>query len=119
MPGRLLRLISFPGISWASIRSEPGFKRAMIEPQLCELAFVEGKMPTPHGIIEARAERQGKTSSLQVSLPDVVSAQVRLPASPKCKVSLVGTPAAYRYEDQVMVIELPAGAQVKIELQEP
>ena len=31
---------------------EPGFKRALIAPKLCDLTWVEGKAPTPHGAID-------------------------------------------------------------------
>jgi hypothetical protein len=94
---------------------EPGFERAAIAPQLCDLTWVEGKAPTPHGAIEVRAGRQDGKISLQVSLPPAVSAEVRLPANGGA-VSVAGTPAHHRQEGNEVIVELPAGAESTIVL---
>ncbi len=93
--------------------AEPGFKHALIAPQLCDLMWVEGKAPTPHGAIELRAERQGRQISLRVSLPPAVSAEVRLPADSGA-VSVTGAPARHRQEGKEVIVDLPAGEQATI-----
>jgi hypothetical protein len=42
---------------------EPGFEKVIIAPQLGDLEFVSGKVPTPHGdiTVEAKKNAQGKT----------------------------------------------------------
>ena len=37
---------------------EPGFKKVRIKPNLGSLQWVEGSIPTPHGLIEVRHEKQ-------------------------------------------------------------
>ncbi|OQA42319.1 MAG: Bacterial alpha-L-rhamnosidase [Chloroflexi bacterium ADurb.Bin325] len=37
--------------------AEPGYAAARIAPRLGKLAWAEGKIPTPHGLIRVRAER--------------------------------------------------------------
>jgi hypothetical protein len=86
----------------------------LIAPQLCDLTWVEGKAPTPHGPIEVRAERQDGKISLLVSLPPAVSAEVRLPASGG-PVSVGGTPVHYRQEGNEVIVELSAGSNSIIE----
>lgn len=99
--------------------AEAGFKHALISPQLCDLSFVEGKMPTPFGLIEMRAEHQGSNSSLDLKLPAAVSATVSLTFNPEAKITLVGVSAKVQRQGEKVTIELPAGAQIKIECQEP
>ena len=60
---------------------EPGFKRALIQPQLADLTWAEGQVPTPHGPIAVRLERAGRGTTLTVKLPAGVPAEVRLPAT--------------------------------------
>jgi hypothetical protein len=93
---------------------EPGFGRALIEPQLGDLQWVEGRMPTPHGVIDAHFERTAAGGlSGSIRLPANVPAEVRLPAvgpQPKVagrRVKVTKTGAQY-------VINLPAGADVTI-----
>ena len=93
---------------------KPGFKHALIEPQLCDLTWVEGKMPTPHGNIEMRCEHQDGKITLQVILPASVSASIRLPAGPEAKISFDRASVSYSHERQVVVVELVAGARITI-----
>lgn len=47
----------------------PGFEKVSIQPNLVDLDWVEGCVPTPKGIIRVRAEKGGK---VEISLPDGV-----------------------------------------------
>ena len=63
---------------------EPGFGHALIAPQLGDLEWAEGRVPTPHGEIEVRAAQAGATQAgealnLEVRLPAGVSAILHLP----------------------------------------
>jgi alpha-L-rhamnosidase len=90
---------------------EPGYQKALIEPQLCDLIWVEGKMPTPMGTIGLHAERETDKFVLRVNLPAGVPAQVRLPAGKKRSPSVSGTAASsYRQEGDQWILELPASA---------
>ena len=95
---------------------EPGYKKALIEPQLCDLTWVEGKMPTPFGTIDVRAERQGGYLTLQVKLPPEVPAVVRLPAAKEGTITISGTAASHRQENQFVIVDLPAGAVTSIQI---
>lgn len=59
-----------------------GFRTAEIEPELGDLAWAEGRVPTPHGDIAVRAERKtdgGATGiSLRIDIPRGVEATVIL-----------------------------------------
>ena len=44
---------------------EPGFRRAFIHPQLCDLDWAEGRVPTPHGVIAVRVERNAMGCNLR------------------------------------------------------
>ena len=48
--------------------AEPGYATARIAPRLGDLAWVEGKVPTPHGLIEVRATAQDVTVDSPVPL---------------------------------------------------
>ncbi len=56
-----------------------GFKTTMIQPELGDLAWAQGVVPTPHGDIRVRLDRQGGLTSCRVYIPAGVHATVRLP----------------------------------------
>lgn len=56
---------------------EPGFKRVLIAPQLADLTWAEGRVPTPHGPIVVRLDRYAGGVKVRMTLPDGVSADVR------------------------------------------
>lgn len=51
---------------------EPGYKKIQIEPHLGNLAYAEGKIPTPYGVITVRHERNDKDVKIDMSVPDGV-----------------------------------------------
>jgi alpha-L-rhamnosidase len=93
---------------------EPGFRRALIAPQLADLSWAEGRVPTPHGPINVRIERAERGQSVQVSLPAGVPAELRLPARAGQAPVVHGAAAEVRLEDGVYVVALPAGAHAAI-----
>src|SRR5207249_4326501 len=92
---------------------EPGFSRALIAPQLGDLTWAEGRVPTPHGPIAVRLDKDGQGLNVELALPPGVVAEVRLSVGAR-------SPAVFGAEAQVdlvggeYVITLPAGAQVGI-----
>ena len=55
-----------------------GYRTAEIAPDLGDLAWAEGDVPTPQGLIHVRAEKAENGLAVQVTLPSGVDAQVRL-----------------------------------------
>ena len=60
--------------------AQPGYERAVIEPRpIAALSFVKASTQTPRGVIRSEWRMEGELFNLSVSLPDGVSAEVRLP----------------------------------------
>jgi hypothetical protein len=59
--------------------ASPGFKVISIRPQLCNLTWAKGKVPTPRGDVEVSWSVQGQTFSLDVTVPEGEKAEVELP----------------------------------------
>ena len=55
-----------------------GYRTAEIAPELGDLSWAEGDVPTPHGLIHVHAEKAENGLAVQVTLPSGVNAQVRL-----------------------------------------
>jgi len=58
--------------------AEPGFASVVIEPQLGDLKWAEGTVPTPKGLIRLRWDR-GPAMSGSVTLPAGMHGEVKLP----------------------------------------
>jgi hypothetical protein len=56
-----------------------GYGSVLIRPELCDLKWVSGTVPTPHGPIIVRAARAGKGTVCTVTLPPGIHASVVLP----------------------------------------
>lgn len=93
---------------------EPGFKRALIAPQISDLTWAEGRVPTPHGPITVRVERVEFRLMVQVTLPDGVVADVRIAANEAHTPVVTGAQAETRREATEFVITLPSGAEATI-----
>ncbi len=93
---------------------EPGFKRALIAPQLSDLTWAEGKVPTPHGPITVRVERAGPGLLVQVTLPEGAAAEVRVAAAGSQTPIVTGASAEMHREAGEYVIDLPSGAKAII-----
>ena len=59
--------------------TEPGFGKARIAPQLCDLDYAQGAYPTVHGNIQVSWRRAGDRLQLDIELPAGVSAEVTPP----------------------------------------
>jgi alpha-L-rhamnosidase len=92
---------------------EPGFKHALIAPQLGDLEWAEGRVPTPYGEIEMRAEQDGATLHLEVRLPADVSATVQLP-EPHSPIFVNNEPVKVAVSAGVRSLTLPPGSNTHI-----
>ena len=57
----------------------PGFSTFLVAPEPCDLAWAEGAMPSPHGLIPVRWEKKGNEFRINVTVPEGAKANVRLP----------------------------------------
>lgn len=59
----------------------PGFTRARVAPQWCELSSAAGCYPTPRGPIQVRWQRAGTNAfELSITVPDGIAIDLELPA---------------------------------------
>ena len=82
----------------------PGFETISIRPELCDLTWAKGSVPTPHGdVAVAWTLGEGKFT-LDVTVPDGTEAEVTLPVSrfEQPRITMAGKPAN-------AVIPLPPG----------
>ena len=63
------------GVSPAS----PGMKTITIRPQICDLTWAKGTVPTPQGDVAVAWKREGDKFSLDVTVPAGAEAEVILP----------------------------------------
>jgi alpha-L-rhamnosidase len=66
--------------------TDAGFHKATIQPELAGLKWLEGSVPTPHGVIRVRAEE----NRIVVDLPDEVAATLSFRASEQAHVEMNG-----------------------------
>lgn len=59
---------------------EPGFSKIGIQPNLCDLKWARGCIPSPKGVIEVSYKRQGKVLEADINLPKGCIAEVHFPA---------------------------------------
>lgn len=58
-----------------------GFVTAEIAPDLGDLRWAEGNVPTPRGLLHVRAQKQGSSLDVRVTLPPGVAATVSIPGT--------------------------------------
>jgi hypothetical protein len=58
-----------------------GFDTVNIRPDLVDLDWARGAMPTPHGLIKVDARKHGAATEITVDIPDGVMARLSAPAS--------------------------------------
>lgn len=61
--------------------TSPGFKTIAIRPELCDLEWAKGSVPTPHGDVVVAWTLGGDKLQLDVTIPDSAEADVTLPVS--------------------------------------
>jgi alpha-L-rhamnosidase len=59
----------------------PGFKTISIRPELCDLKWAKGRVPTPHGNVDVSWVLDGNQFSLDVTVPEGTEAEVTLPVT--------------------------------------
>jgi hypothetical protein len=98
----------------------PGFARTRIAPQLGELSWAQGSMPTPHGDIQVRIEKVERDLSLEISLPPTITAEVELPVTQQSTKpttpSISGSSGQVEKRGETWFVTLPQGAQARIVL---
>lgn len=93
----------------------PGWARARIAPQPSGLSHAQGKVPTPRGPINV-AWREGDVFSLEISLPETVSAEIRLPVGPHTQgVRRDGTTVAATREAGWWILPAPITGTARLE----
>jgi alpha-L-rhamnosidase len=94
---------------------EPGYKRALIDPQLCDLAWAQGAVPTPQGEISLLAEQRESGLALRIALPAGVAGEVHYHLGAGQALPVVhGAEAEISRDEDTLFIYLPAGAQATI-----
>lgn len=92
----------------------PGFKKALIAPELCDLTWCRGQVPTPFGEIQVAWQNE-KDFFLEINLPKEVEAEVILPiASTEYEVTDENKKNLYVLDGR-WHLELPKGKQCKIQ----
>lgn len=56
-----------------------GYSTVNLRPDLLDLDWARGAVPTPHGLLKLEARKMGTTTSITVDLPEGVVAQLSLP----------------------------------------
>lgn len=69
---------------------QPGYARILIRPQPGNLAWAEGRVPTPRGPVALRIEQSETTCRLMVEIPPNTTARIELPAKAGAKAMLDG-----------------------------
>ncbi len=58
-----------------------GFATVNVRPDLVDLQWARGAMPTPHGLIKVDAHKKGSATEIVVDVPDGVVARLSVPVS--------------------------------------
>ncbi|MEI7956702.1 MAG: alpha-L-rhamnosidase C-terminal domain-containing protein, partial [Verrucomicrobiota bacterium] len=61
--------------------ASPGFKSLAIRPQLCDLTWAKGSVPTPHGDVNVAWSLTANNLTLEVNIPAGTEADVSVPTS--------------------------------------
>ncbi len=67
--------------------TSPGFKSILVKPQICDLTWAKGSVPTPLGDCRVEWKVDGKRVELKVKVPRGASCEVVLPGRSAVKVS--------------------------------
>lgn len=69
---------------------EPGFKKVLIQPQLCNLRWVKGTVPTPNGKVDVSYREEDTYLDVRVNIPKGVTAEVVFPEDFKKRLRVNG-----------------------------
>ena len=84
----------------------PGFKTLTIRPQICDLAWARGSVPTPHGDVLVSWKWSDDQLALDVTIPDGTEADVMLPAKTEhVKAGKHSFSSTYKRVAQALVVE--------------
>lgn len=62
---------------------EPGFRKVLIQPNLCGLKWARGTVPTPHGVIDISVREENDSLEVKLKLPEGISAEIVPPSEKK------------------------------------
>ena len=90
---------------------EPGFRRVLVEPNPTDLAWAEGRVPTPHGPVGVSWTRGEDAFRIEVEVPAGCTAQVSLPPAVNLRASvrLDGQEATAQRRTDRRVVEVGEG----------
>ncbi len=95
----------------------PGFRRVNLQPNLGDLDWAEGQVPTPHGIIGCRWDRKNGQVVGKLSIPAAVTAYLSLPVSATDRSGIVlnGSliPEDQCRQNNILKLQLPSG-EIKV-----
>jgi alpha-L-rhamnosidase len=93
---------------------EPGFRRALIEPDPADLAWAQGRVPTPLGPVCVSWTQGPGTFRMEIELPAGCTALVSLPpaVNERAQVLLDGREAAIERRFDRRLMEAPEGRHV-------
>jgi len=66
---------------------EPGFKKILIQPNLFDLRWAKGTIPTPYGVIEMSCKEEKDFIDVRLNLPEVIEAEIVPPSGRKMLVN--------------------------------
>lgn len=95
---------------------EPGYSKALIAPEPADLTWARGRMPTPKGNISVQWQK-GETFETEISLPNGVCAEIRLPVSPNEFPELkIESDANFTklHDENCWIVEVDSGAKIHI-----
>ncbi len=70
----------------------PAYDKILIHPELCDLKWAKGTVPTPHGNVEVSWKKEGTTLWLNVIIPKGSTAEIDIPVVESPSVLLGGKP---------------------------
>ncbi|MDY6914175.1 MAG: family 78 glycoside hydrolase catalytic domain [Planctomycetota bacterium] len=65
---------------------EPGYAKLLVAPQTGDLAWAQGRVPTPAGDVECQWTNEKDLFTLKVKLPKGLPMRIELPVSGRCRV---------------------------------
>ena len=70
----------------------PAYDKILIHPELCDLQWAKGTVPTPHGKVGVSWKKEGSSFRLSVIIPKGSTAEIDIPAGESSSVLMGGKP---------------------------
>ena len=92
------------------VPTEPGYRSLRIAPQVADLSWARGRVPTPHGDVVTRWHRDRETFELHARVPTGVPVEMALPFDAAVR----ETAGDVQRTDEARVWHAPAGGDVSL-----